>query len=369
MELRRADPSARSVEVRRLTRPPSEHRSANVAGHPSISWSVVLDSGLSSVVLALDVQGRLADRWPTDGHVGPVPLVERIRSEEYLGRLSDLANLPYGPDGPRCRVALVEGASPRIIVGGHHAALDGLGLVAVLGSALGVPLGTTARGVGSSQQPRASATHHVRRALEALVTPPRKIASDGGGAATGDHLVRTLVERPLSSAMLVAASTAAVRRWNSRHGAPADRIVVAVGASTDPGHTPAIGRRSAWFRLRVDGDDAAGIRRTIQTRSPEPRESESMMRAARIAGISRALEGRTGSTLLVSNLGRLAQRTAISDIAFFPSAHGRSGVAVGGIVLGERTSVTVRARGSDFSRSAAQELADLVAACAAGQPG
>src|SRR5439155_26356573 len=113
---------------------------------------------------------------------------------------------------------------------------------AELGTALGVQLGTTARGVGPSRPGRAGATRHVRRALEALVSPPRKIASDGGGAASGDHLVRVRVEQPLSSSLIVAASATAVRAWNTRHGAPADRIVVALGASVTPGASPSIGR-------------------------------------------------------------------------------------------------------------------------------
>ena len=51
-----------------------------------------------------------------------------------------------------------------------------------------------------------------------------------------------------------------------------------------------------------------------------------MMRAATKSGLSRAIADRTGSTLLVSNLGGLVGAGAedVLKAAFYPAAHGRS---------------------------------------------
>ena len=364
-----------------MTAPPGSprlDRAANVAGHPSISWSIVLDAVPTRPVRVAEVRERLAHAWPPDGRAGPVPPVEVDRAERHLLRLAELADRPYAGAGPLCRVVVLQGEpSARVLVAGHHAVLDGMGLVAVLGASLGVPLGTDARGAGGARIRRSRLAYPMRRALEAVFAPPDRVCGDGtsgatsieaarsGGDVAGDHLLTASVAAPITTVDLVVAAVAAVRAWNARHGAGGRRMVVAIGASRTPGSAPLIGRQALWFRIRIGDGDAEDVRAALRIRGPEPQESASMMRAANRAGASRLLEDRTGSTLLVSNLGRLAPDDAVAGAAFYPSAHGRSGIAVGGVILGDRTTITLRARRRTFSPAAARELVDLLASHAA----
>lgn len=348
--------------------------SANVAGHPSISWSIVLDARPTAPVSPNEIQARLSTAWPGDGRAGPPPTVAEGEAGEHLERLVDAANQPFVEGGPLCRVIVLDdpaGGPGRILVAGHHAVLDGMGLLAVLGAALSRPFATTARGGDGSAVRPARARDVARRILEAALAPPTRVAPDVDGRSAsgeGDHLVRCTVRGAISSAALAAASGAAVRAWNRSRGSAADRIVVAIGASATSGAPLSIGRRAMWFRVRLGTGGPDQVREAMRARGPEPRESASLMRVARASGVSTLLERRTGSTLLVSHLGGIDPHGGVSELAFFPSAHGRSGVAVGGASIGDRTIVTVRARRRDFGDASAQELADLVGAVLEGRP-
>jgi hypothetical protein len=261
--------------------------------------------------------------------------------------LQRAADEHYSPDGPLCRVIVAEGPAPRVCVAGHHAVLDGLGLVALLGVVAGKPLGTTARGADPLRaRPRGGIGYPLRRLSEAVLRPPARIAAEGGSSEARDHLVRRQLDRRITSAELIASAAAAVRDWNSAHRRPEDRVVVAVGASRIPGSRPMIGTQATWFRIDVaDGDDPETVRAALLGRGPEPRESFAIMRLAQIAGLAGMLERRTGSTLLVSHLGSIVPAGGVVEAAFFPAAHGRSGVALGGVTVDGRTTLTLRARG------------------------
>ena len=288
-----------------------------------------------------------------------MPVVREARFEHHADLLDDLANRPYKGGEPLCRVVVFAGERGRIMIAGHHAVLDGLGLVAVLGCAVGVPMGTTARGA-DAQASGAGGGYALGRALEAVLRPPHAIAAEAGGSASGDHLVSATVEGTFGSADLVAASAAAVRAWNAAHGARAERVVVAVGASNRPGAAPVIGRHAAWFRVRVGDGGPEEVRTAIRRRGPEPSGSTGSSRAAASLGVPRALQRRTGSTLLVSHLGGISPAEDLAGAAFFPAAHGRSGVAVGAVAVDGRTTVSVRARRVDFSRTASTALLGLI---------
>ncbi len=331
------------------------------ATHPEITWSVVLDAALTDPVAAAAAAARLGNAWPDDGRAGPPPTVREATHRGFTDQVEAFANEPYAPGGPFCRI-LVGSDVPRVLVAGHHAVLDGLGLIAVLGSVLGEPVETDAAGLGSVRARRPRSGYQLGRALEAVARPPTRIAPDGGTLAVGDHLVRASARGGLRSADLVAAAASAIGSWNARHGARADRIVVAVGASVRGGTSPGIGRGSAWFRIRVREADPDHVREALRTRGPEPSGPPRLAGPTRALAAVRALQRRTGSTVLVSNLGRFEPSGSVVDAGFFPSAHGRSGVAIGAIGAGERITLTLRARMSDFSRSAAQDLLELVVA-------
>ncbi len=349
--------------------------SPTVAGHPGISWSIALDAVLGSALDRREAQARLDAAWPGDGRAGPVPRIDVVDGTAggFDAVLGDLADRPYAAGEPPCRVVMEAGPPSRMAVAGHHAVLDGLGLVAVLGAALGTPLGTTARGAGAPPAPTAgqrlrSVVYPVGRLGEALLRPPARIAPDrdrpGQSPASrdGDHLVSATVAGHIGTAELVAACAGAVAEWNARRGRRRGRVSVAVGASRRRGANPEIGREAIWFRVDVDPVMSADdVRRLLAARGPEPDQPRAALRAARAAGIAKLLERRTGSTLLVSNLGGLVPEEPVVRAAFYPAAHGRSGVAVGAIRAGQVTTITARARRSDFTRPAAAGFLDLVA--------
>jgi hypothetical protein len=278
-----------------------------------------------------------------------------------------VANEPYADGGALVRVALP--TSGEVIVAAHHAVLDGLGLVAVLGLVLGADLGTTARGVGAAAR-RVSVLRRLAypavRMGEAAFRPPARIAHRPGTEERGDRLVATSIGGAVSTSGLVAAAAEAVQRWNSTAGSPASRVVVAVGASLRPGRPLAIGRAAAWFRVEVaPGMTVEGVRRAMQERGPEPPPATAALRAARASGLAARMERRTGSTLLVSNLGGVLPEGVVMGAEFYPSAHGRSGFAVGAVRADAGTTLTARARRSDFTEEEATRFLALVAECAA----
>jgi hypothetical protein len=329
-----------------------------VAGHPGISWSIVLRAVPAAPVDPEAAAARLAVGWPADGSAGPPPAVGPDSDEPDL---LAAANEPYAEGGPFVRVLVGPGT---VLVAGHHAVLDGLGLVAVLGLVVGADLGTTSRGVRGATEGGAvrRLAYPVARMGEALVRPPDAIAHGEGLRRPGDRLAATTIGESVGTAQLVAAAAHAVRRWNAGRGARAARVVVAIGASARSGRRPTVGRAAAWFRVEVPkGTTAAGVRRLLQERGSEPAAGTTVLRAARASGLAAKLERRTGSTMLVSNLGELMPRDAVTAAEFYPSAHGRSGVAIGAIRAGGRTTLTVRARASDFTDEEASRFLELVA--------
>jgi hypothetical protein len=357
VELRRADAQGSGPEL--------IERSLAVAGHPGISWSIVLEAEVDSPVGPDEAARALAGVWPSDGSVGLMPTVEAAEAQDMDRVVRAMANRSYPPDGPFVRLTVARG-SGRVVVAAHHAVLDGLGLVAVLGAALGRPVGTSARGLpprggGSSPPFGLRALYPVRRLAEGLAWPPVRVAPEGGHPSSGDHLVRYDVPVSVRTSDLVAACVRAVRDWNRRHGRRGGRTVVAVGASRGGGGPPLIGRQATWLRIPVDRAEATDVRRALRHHAPPPPEPPGLMRVAHRLGLAAALERRTGSTLLVSNLGRLMGEAGIVRAAFYPSAHGRSGVAVGAVGYGDRSCVTIRARSRDFNEVAAQALLNLIA--------
>jgi hypothetical protein len=265
-------------------------------------------------------------------------------------------------------VVVLDADEPHVVVAGHHAAVDGLGLVALLSVVLDAPLATNARGLDPARMPRsATLAYRARRLIEAALAPPARIAPHSGeadAAATGpgDHLTGRRVATQLSTSRLVAAAARGVRRWNAAAGEAAEPLVVAVGASLRPGteaRLADLAARSAWFRLRIDRADPEEIAAKLARDAPEPRPSGRGVGPATLR-LSRALASRLGSTLLVSNIGRMDGSGRVRRAALYPAAHGRSGVSIGCAAVGTEALVTLRARKSSFSARVAGSLLDVV---------
>jgi hypothetical protein len=330
------------------------------SGHTEISWSIALELDLERPLQPEAAAARVGAAWPVQ-RLGTLPAVEEVAAALAGERLGELADRPYGPGDPLARIAVVQSPEPRLLLAGYHGALDGLGLLALAEVALGEPLRTSARGVDPrGRHTRAGVSYLAQRLAQALAAPPSRFAPDRHGRELGDHLCRldAVSAGSTGTAEIVVAAVRALRRWNRSRGRSANRPVVAVGASLRSGLDPVLAESSAWFRLSVKGDDPDEVRRQLRRSSPEPHGSPTMSRplARRVA---RVLASRTGSSLLVSNLGRLDSASAATTAeaaAFYPSVHGRSGIAVGAVSVRDRLTLTLRARRGEFSLEAAERL-------------
>ena len=150
---------------------------------------------------------RRAPRPALGGSSGP--------SSPRSGARSRTRRTPMGaprsaPPSPTMRAAL--------LLAGHHGALDGLGLVALLGAALGAPVTSSVRGIGPDPARTVAPPGDRARLREAVFTPPARVVParrDRGG----DRLVAAPAAGLAGgTATLAAAGMRAVRRWNQAHG-------------------------------------------------------------------------------------------------------------------------------------------------------
>jgi hypothetical protein len=305
--------------------------------------------------------------WPHGGDVGPVPSVATTAEASFDDGLHDIANRSYNPNGALARVLVAEDAN-RVAVAGHHGAVDGLGLLLMMSAVVGVSLSTSVRGLRPEKAPAtATFAYNARRVLEAVLTPPSRLAPTcREPAPTGDHLLATaLPARRVTTSDLVSATVVAVRAFNAPRDASVRRIVVAVGATqrtaAEAGFTE-LSRRSAWFRVRVRNAEPSAVRALLEEAPPEPVASPTTARAVQTRA-GRLLASRLGSTVMVSNLGLISPPDAVTRMDLYPAAHGRSGVAVGCVTIAATTTITVRARRADHTQDATRDLLrEIVAA-------
>src|SRR5205823_11229268 len=110
-----------------------------------------------------------------------------------------------------------------------------------------------------------------------------------------------------------------------------------------------------------EGRELTAIRSALEAAQPEPPPPAGSRLLPLAATLTRPLAGRLGSTLLVSNLGRVEAPPEVRSISFWPVAHGRSGIALGVATVGDRTVLGLRARRSSFTPAGAQRFLDAVA--------
>lgn len=325
------------------------HRVVGLYGDPTVSWSILLEAELAAAPPEPEkLRARLAAAIQQYPHLGVLPEIEVTAD---LPAVRDrFASLPYERTAPLVRVAVGEST---LLVAAHHGALDGLGLLSLLGILLDVPVSSAARGIGERPGGRSFAVSALQRLAEALFLPPGRITPERGEAAAGDvFAVRREPRLRLGAAGFVTAAVRATERWNRAHGARTARVVAAVGASRRSGAAPEPVHDSAFFRLRLHrGADAAAV---LAAQAPEPDFPARSSKLARLG--TRLLASRLGSTFLVSNLGVVSTGDTVRSLAFYPAASGRSGVAFGAATTGETTTVTVRARRKDFDAPAAARL-------------
>ncbi|MET9224417.1 hypothetical protein [Lentzea sp. NPDC003310] len=323
------------------------------SGDPAASWSILLEASLREAPDPAAVAARMSRAGAEFPNLGPAAIV--LRPSDWDGARAAFADDHYHASDPLVRVAL---AGDSLLIAAHHGAVDGLGLLALLGIALGEPVHSSATGVASRSPDRPYLLHAADRVREAVWAPPTRIAPSLRGNDSGDHLVsRALPAVKLGSARLTTAALDTTRRWNAARGAAHDRVVAAIGASWRGGADPRPEADSALLRLRLPaGAGDEDVRALLASAAPEagfPSEHNPLARWG-----MRVLASRLGSTFLASNLGVV--KADVEALRFYPAASGRSGVAFGVVTTGEVTTATVRVRRRDFDAAGAAALLDLL---------
>ncbi|GHH40045.1 hypothetical protein [Lentzea cavernae] len=323
------------------------------SGDPAASWSILLEANLREAPDPAEVTARMSRACSEFPNLGPPAVV--LRPSDWDGARAGFADGHYREGDPLVRVALTDDS---LMIAAHHGAVDGLGLLALLGIALGDPVHSSATGVALRSPDRPYLLSALDRVREAVWTPPTRIQPSLRGNDSGDHLVsRVLPAVKLGSARLTSAALDATRRWNAARGAGHGRVVAAIGASWRGGADPRPEADSALLRLSLPaGATEDDVRVLLAAAAPEAGFPSAQNPLAQWG--MRVLASRLGSTFLVSNLGVV--KANVSAVRFFPAASGRSGVAFGVVTTGEVTTATVRVRRKDFDATAAAGLLDLL---------
>jgi hypothetical protein len=290
---------------------------------------------------------------------------------------------------PPLRVVVGSGGH-RLAVACHHAAFDGLGLLALLSALVGVPdheavdrhRGVVDRDRGG--EPRAAgpgrrSVPELRGLVGRLVRPANRVAPSLYRPGREALVVREVdLAGAGVTARLVDAAVAAAGARNERMGRSWRRVGVNVGRSGpeagsgafrgEPGAfrggTGALPGNSSRYR-RVDLTPGEPVGPALAAALASPREPLDQVWSPRFGWLLEPVAGRFSDSLLVSNLGR-REVPGVTRVDFFPVARGRSAVAVGAAGLaGGPATVSVRAR--DLSSEDAEALlADLAGRLAAG---
>ncbi len=333
-------------------------------GDPDTQWGIGVEAGLARAVEPEAVERGLrsiAERYPHLGGTGPVAVAPAEGWDEARART--LAE-PFLAGQPLVRATLVPSSAssgPRLLVTAHHGVCDGLGLLALVGAAIGTPVTPTATGLGS-RPPRGSFLATLpQRVGEALRSPPPRFPTlTGPDAEPGEvAVVRTVARGKVGTVDLCRAVARVYRDRSGRDGTAALPLLF-VGASRRPPGTVAPDRQTAYLRFRVDprwtDEEAAAAFAAL---APEPDFPETSLRGLG-PRLVRPLRNRLGSTAMVSNLGVLDGD--VEWLAMFPALSGPAAVSLGLATTATHTTLSVRSRRSEFGRQDAADLLDSLAA-------
>ena len=306
---------------------------------PTLAWVIALHVRLREQVTAERVTSGLAS-------TGLGASLTSLNPSSHTAMLDEV--IRAGPEPLRAAVSGRE-----LALGAEHQYCDGLGLLALLGTALDLTATSSARGVGAKSSQEGPLVTALRRLREAALTPPASVATMGmprksSAVKHGDTFVRFAVAGRVPVAELTRAAVAAVATHNRELGARDTRIAVAVGASRVGGSAPSLADQSALLRLReVERLSGDALRDAIRSAVPEtpPPGSRGGSRVVAIAATTAmgALSSRLGSTLLISHLGEV-HAPGVDELAFYPVTGGGSGVSIGAAGLRGTTLVTLRGR-------------------------
>lgn len=326
-------------------------------GDPTVPWSIALEAELAEPLDPELMHNRLRELVAANQNCGVQPGWRTVPDSQWQDALDELMNTPYRLDGPIVRGACDE-SGRRVVVGGHHGAVDGLGMLALLGATVGADLRSRARGVSATAPVRSFAGSVRERLAEVAFRPPRRLRPGGGdNSSVGDWIVSAPVTGRVDTTLMVTALAALVERWDRDFQARRP-TVVAIGASRREAGVPLAPDRDTTF-LRITGAsavDPAVTRAVLTDAAPEPDFPAS--RGAGLAPLAtKVLSSRLGSTALVSSLGVVAGGEQIfRSLRLYPAPSGPSGVAVGAVNTGGVGTITLRARRRDFGPAQADRM-------------
>jgi hypothetical protein len=227
---------------------------------------------------------------------------------------------------------------------GHHAAFDGLALVAILRALvdgeLPTPVSSPPPGPPGSKRPL---VERLVRPADALVPTPGVWPGDAYATGTVDLTGKGITGR------IAAAAIGAAADHQARHAGRLRKVGLTIAIGGPAG----VGNVASYRRIDVAPTDP--VADLVQTALHTPEEPGEQVSAPKL--VMRALEPvveRFSDTLLISNLGR-QRLPGVRRVDFFPVARGASAVCVASCAVeGAETSLTVRAR--DLSPGDARRL-------------
>lgn len=343
----------------RLPAPASRHALSLLRfPEPGANWVIVtvttltdpidlntLSARLNELHKAVPMVGaRLRDEvW----HPGAPPTIEVIDGEPMdlpgFDRAFDLA-----AEAP-LRIFLGSGGR-RLGLINHHAAFDGLGMIAMIrtlaGGELPQPVTSPPAGASSSKLPL----------LKRLARPAQPVAPTPG-IWPGDAYAITTVRLSGDgiTGKIAQACVDAVRAHNHSYGRPLDRV----GISIPVGGPAGVGNVASYRRIDLRSSDS--VTEAVSAALQDPAEPSEQVQAPKLVMKAVApLIKRFSDTILVSNIGRHTV-PGVDRIEIHPVARGRSAVVFGVTsVAGAETALVIRAR--DLSPRDARAILDDVAA-------
>jgi hypothetical protein len=335
-------------------------------GDPSVTWGICVDLGFAESVVTEEIPARLAALVDAHPHLGRVPRVVSVPESRWQEAVRSVASDPFGDCDSLVRIATsVDGR--RLLVGAHHGACDGLGLLAVANAVTDAGISSEARGIGDRSAERPFLLSSARRLGEALLAPPARFRGTRRPGEVGERFLRRDLPAVRAGTATVAhAISEAFATWRRERRVSGRRPLVSFGASRRPANQLQPDRQTAYFRLPFDPAwTAEEFSDRIAALDPEPVFPET---SAGGVGprVTRALRNRLGATAIISNLGRLGGPGLVSA-AMYPAASGPHAVAFGFATTPERSTLTLRNRRSDFTDEESRALVTAVADRLAGR--
>src|SRR5438445_2533995 len=121
-------------------------RVVGLYGDPTVTWSVLLRARLIDHVPEAAVFERLSRHARGFPQLGGAPAV--VSTSDMTATAALFATRPYADGESLVRVA-VGATEPELVLAAHHGAVDGLGLLGLLGVALDTEVSRNATGLGT----------------------------------------------------------------------------------------------------------------------------------------------------------------------------------------------------------------------------